>query len=209
MRYLFALTLLATACADVPRNGFSYDSVRDRMSDVPLSLYVRDEVSFGAVTTQRRAHDGWLGGPTKLTVERGYVRAALDDNGQLSIQQLEIEIAPLTLDGMFDRPARMHDMRLRLTALSHGDVEWKSEDEASATLPMMFDFGGAIAFDSDEPFPLATQHLPRATVEVVLTGSGEHVAASLGVEPPGALWNWADLVQLTELSLSVNAETAD
>lgn len=207
MRRLLALGLLATGCTDVPASGPHYDSVRDRLSETSISLFVRDEASSGAVTTRRLAHDGWIDGTKNLTIERGYVRASLTPRGQLEIEQLEIEIAPLALDNMFDRPAQLQNLVLRLAAPVRGDVVWTSDDDATATLGMAFDFGGALAFAEDEPFPLATQHLLPESVELVLTGSDGDVAASMDLAPGGELWNWSDLVQLTELAVSVTAKT--
>lgn len=210
MRCLIALTLFATACTNVPVGGPRYDSVRERLTATPTSLYVRVETSSGAVTARRRGHDGWLDGTTQLAVEHGYLRAAIDDrSGKLAIQKLEVAVAPITLEGVFEKSAQLQDVRLRLAEPAYSEAAWTSDDDATATLVMTFDFDWAIAFDGGQPYPLATQHLPPQTVQVVLAGSGDHVDASLDVDATGELWNWADLVQLTDLSLSLTAETAD
>jgi hypothetical protein len=215
MRILVILLLFATACMDVPLSGPRYDSVRERLSEVSTSLYVRDDASSGAIGARRRGSDGWIVGGTDLAIERGYVRAAitdssqLDDRDQLEITQLEIALAPITLDAVFNRPAQLQDVTLRLTKPARGEAAWTSSDAATATLMMQFDFGWKIAFDGGEAYPLATQHLPLESVDVVLTGSGDHVGAWLDLEAAGQLWNWADIVQITDLSLSVRADTAD
>lgn len=209
MRCLLVLTVLAAGCTGVPVNGPHYDSARERLSTVPTSLYVHDEASTGMVTARRRGHDGWRSAQTELAVQHGYVRAAVDDNGQLAIDQLDIAIAPITLDGMFGKPAQLQDVRLRLVEPARGEVTWTSADDATATLAVAFDFDWAIAFDGGEAFPLATQHLPPTTIDVVLAGNGEHVGAWLDLDAVGELWNWAGLVQISELALSVRAETAD
>lgn len=209
MRYLLVLVLATTACTDVPLGGPHYDSVLARLAEVPTSLYVHDEASSGTVTARRRGGDGWIAGSTTLAIEHGYLRAALDDDGRLAIDQLEIAIAPIALDGVFERPAQLQDVRVRLREPVRGDVTWTSVDDASATVDMAFDLDWAITFAGDDPYPLATQHISVDAVAVELGGYGDHVDARLTIDASGELWSWADLVQITDLALSVTAETND
>lgn len=208
MRWLLVLALFATACTGVPGSGPHYESVRERLSEAPASFYVRADASSGTVTARRRGQSGWIDGTTTLAIEHGYVRAEIVDDDQLEIQQLEIAVAPIPLDGVFERPAHLQDVRLRLVEPVRADVAWTSVDAATATLVMAFDFDWRLGFDG-EVFPLATQHLPPVNVDVILDGDGEHVGARLELEAKGELWNWADLVQINELSLSIAAETTD
>ena len=209
MRCLLALTIFAAACTGVPHNGPHYDTVRERLSDAPAWLFIRDEASSGAVTARRRGHDGWVGNRLALAIERGYARIAIEDSGQLEIDQLEIVIAPITLEGVFGRPAHLHDVRLRLAKPVRSELAWTSEDEATATLVMPLDFGWAVAFDGGEAMSLATLHLPPESVDITLAGDGDHVSGRLEVRAAGELGNWADLVQISEMALSITAETAN
>ena len=209
MRSLLALAVLAAGCTGLPESGPHHDSIYERLSEAPAWLFVRGEASAGTAIARRRGSDGWQSTLTDLAVQRGYVRASLDDSGQLEITQLEIAIAPVTLDGMFDTPAQLEDVRIRLAGPVRGEPAWQSEDDVSATLVAAFDFGGAIAFGGDEAIPLVTAHLPPVTIDVALFGDGNDVAASLAIEATGELWDWANAVQLTELTLAVTAETAD
>jgi len=209
MRYLIALALFASACMELPLSGPRYDSVRDRMSDAPTSLFIRDETSSGSITARRRGYDDWITGTADIAIDHGYMRAAIDDSGRLEIDQLELAIAPIALDGVFAKPAQLTNVILRLNRSARADAAWTSEDRATATLPMTFDFDWWIAIDGGDPIPLATQQLPPVNVEVMLGGDGEHVEASVDVAAAGVLWNWADIVQITELDLSLSAETAD
>ena len=209
MRYFLALALFATGCMELPLGGPRYDSVRERMSEAPASLFIHDEASAGSITAQRRGSDGWIAGTTDITVDHGYVRAALDGNGQLEIDQLEIAIAPISLDGVFAKPAQLQNVILRLASSTRADATWTSADNATATLPMTFDFDWWIAIDGAAPIPLATQKLPPINVGVELGGNGERVQASVDISASGVLWNWADLVQITSLDLALSAQTAD
>jgi hypothetical protein len=208
MRYLLIVPLLAAACSDVPSSGLHYDSVRERVSEVPTWLYIQDEASSGTVTARRRARDGWVDCSTQLAISHGHLRATIDDNGQLAIDELEIAVAPIALDGMYDRPAQLQDVILRLAQPVRGEAAWTSDDDATATLPMVFDVGLAIAVDGKDPVRLVTQRRPPERVAVALGGNGDRVDASLDIDASGELWSWDGLVQVTEVAFSLNAATA-
>lgn len=208
MRKFIAVMLLATACTEVPSSGPSYDSVRERLSAEPTSLYVHDETSSGSITARRRIGDGWDGGATDLAILRGYIRASIDDSGRLAIQRLEVDLAPIQLS-VFERPARLQDVHVRLPTPVEADVVWGSEDQATAIVAMPFEFDWAIKFvDDEQATPLGTQRLPVTNVAVSLTGTGDHVSARIDIDASGELWNWADLVEMTDISMSLDAQTA-
>jgi hypothetical protein len=207
MRYLLLLATLTTACADLSSTETGYDSVHQRLSNSPTWVYVRDEASIGAIAARRRGTDGWIAGATTLSIEHGHVRTSLDGSGRLSIDQLEIALAPISLDGVFQKPATLHGVTLRLAARTDADAAWESRDDATASLEMKLDFDWALSFDGAEPYPLATQHLAPTMVDLVLAGNGDHVDAHLAIDASGVLWNWADIVQITEIALSVSARS--
>jgi hypothetical protein len=207
MRKLLAITLFATACTNVPSNENDYDSVRQRLTDEPTSLYVRSGSSFGTITARRRLADGWSTAETPLEIERGYVRTSIDANGQLAIQRLELDLAPIEL-GLFERPARLQDVHVRLVKPVVADVAWMSEDDATTAMAMPFEFDWSVKFQGDEPYALATQRLPETSAEVLLAGDGNHVAAQIDVTAAGELWNWADILEMTDISISLDAATA-
>lgn len=203
------LVLLATACAGVPESGPPHhDSVRERLADIGAWLFIHDEASTGALVARRSTDGGSITSTTKLSIERGYVHVTLDRAGQLAIDQLEIDIAPFTMDRMFDQPAELQDVLLRLAEPVQTAPVWSSADEATASLGALLDVGWAIAFDGGAPVPAATQRLAPQKLELVLGGDGDHVDASLHVEAAGALWSCDD-VQITSVTLALGAETAD
>ena len=209
MRSVLALAVLAAGCTGLPENGPHHDSIYERLSDAPAWLFVRAETSSGSAIARRRDGDGWQSALAELAVERGYVRATIDDSGQLEITQLEIAFAPITLDAMFDAPAQLEDVHLRLAGPVRGEPAWRSEDDVSATLVAALDFGGAIAVGGDDAIPLVTAHLPPVTIDVALYGEGDRITASLAIAATGELWDWENAVELTELTLAVTAETVN
>lgn len=209
MRPIAILAVFATACTGLPSSGPHHDSVIERLSDVPTSLYVHDDASSGALTARRLGATGWIAGTTTLAIEHGYVRTGLDADGQLAIEQLDIAIAPIAVTGVFEKDARLEDVRVHLAEPARGDVVWTSADDATATAQMAFDLDWTLAFEGDDPYPLATQHLNTVTAAIVIGGQGDHVAVRIDIESAGELWNWADLIQFSSLSLSLDAETTD
>lgn len=207
MRKLLALTLFATACTNVPTNDNEYGSVRERLTDEPTSLYVRTGSSFGTITARRRLADGWSAAETPLVIERGYVRTSIDGQGQLAIQRLELDLAPIEL-GLFERPARLQDVHVRLVKPVMADVAWTSDDEATTAMAMPFEFDWSVKFQGDEPYQLASQRLPETSADVLLGGDGNHVDAQIDVKASGELWNWADILEMTDISISLDAATA-
>jgi hypothetical protein len=188
-------------------NENQYDSVRERLTDEPTSLYVRTGSSFGTITARRRLADGWSTAQTALEIQRGYVRTSIDANGQLAIQRLELDLAPIEL-GIFERPAQLQDVHIRLAQPVMADVAWSSEDDATTAMAMPFEFDWSVKLQGDEPFQLATQRLPETSADVMLAGDGDHVAALIDVKASGELWNWADILEMTDISISLDAATA-
>lgn len=209
MRLTLMLALLATACTGLPSSGPHHDSVLERLSDEPTSLYVHDEASSGTITARRLGGDGWITGTTPLTIDHGYMRAEVGADGQLEIAQLDLALAPIAIEGVFQKPARLEDVHVQLVKPARGALAWSSADDATATVEMAFDLDWALVLGDEEPYPLATQHLNPVAATIALGGHGDHVTARLAIDSNDELWNWADLIQFTGLSLSLDAETAD
>ena len=55
---------------------------------------------------------------------------------------------------------------------------------------------------------LRFQRLPETSANVMLGGDGNHVAAAIDVTASGELWNWADILEMTDISISLDAATA-
>jgi hypothetical protein len=210
MRLLLALTLFAAACTSSGSPpGTSYDSVRDRLSDGPTRLFVGADGSSGSITARRWTNEGWVEGVTPVTIEAGEVSAKVDARGQLTVDKLVVELAPIDVpEDVFKKPAQLDDVKVSLRTPTSGTATWTSDDDATATLTMMLDFDWAIVVNGGKT-PLGTQHLPPIMIDVALTGAGDHVDASLALHAAGELWNWAGLLEMTSLDLSLAAATVD
>jgi hypothetical protein len=212
MRAFLALTLFAAACASSPPGGGGdrgYDSVRDRLADGSTQLAVGSEGSSGSLTARRWTSDGWVEGDTPVTIQGGDVTAKVDSHGALTVEKLAVALAPIDIpEDVFMKPAQLVDVRLSLRAPTNADMQWTTDDDATATLTLALDFDWAIAVDG-RTSPLGTQHLPPVMVDLALTGAGDHIDASISMHAAGELWNWAGLLEVTKLDLALSAETVD
>ena len=210
MRTLLALTLAAAGCTSTAASGGAdYDSVRDRLEDGTTRLFVGPAGSTGTITARRWTSSGWIEGNTPITIESGEVAAKVDANGVLTLDTLIVDFAPIEIpEEVFKKPAQLDDVKISLTKPASAPAVWTSEDDATATLTLDLDFDWLIAINGGKT-PLGTQHLPPVTIDVVLTGGGDHVDAALTLRASGELWNWAGLLEMTELELSLSAATLD
>jgi len=210
MRILLALTLFAAACtSNPPAGGPSYDSVRDRLSDGPTRLFIGGDGSSGSIQARRWTQDGWVDGTTPVTIDSGELSAKVDSHGTFTLDKLVVGLAPIDIpEEVFKKPAQLDDVTVTLTAPASAAAQWSGDNDATATLPVTLDFDWAIRVNGGKT-PLATQHLPAITIDLMVTGAGDHVDAAISLHAMGELWNWAGLLEMTSLDLSLAAGTVD
>lgn len=210
MRFALAFVLLASACAS--RSGTdvdTYDSVRERLETKPVRLYVGSEGSEGLISARRWTSDGWVAGDTMIKISSGELEASADKTGRLTLSTFEVGVDSIDIpEEVFKKPAQLTDVKLQLTAAASADTTWTSDDAATATLTADLDFSWTIKVNGNKT-PLGTQHLPPVPVDVTLSGDGDVVNASIGLHASGELWDWAGLLQMTALELSLAAESTN
>ena len=210
MRFALAFILLASAC--VSRSGTdleTYDSVRDRLETKPVRLYVGSEGSDGLISARRWTNAGWVAGDTAVTISSGELKASADQNGRVTLSTFEVGVDAIDIpEEVFKKPAQLTDVRLKLTAAASADTTWTSDDAATVTVNANLDFSWTIKVDGNKT-PLGTQHLPPVPVDLTLSGDGSVVGASIGVHASGELWDWAGLLQMTALEMSLSAESTN
>ncbi len=210
MRFALAFVLLASAC--VSRSGTdleTYDSVRERLETKPVRLYVGSEGSEGLISARRWTSDGWVAGDTQIKISSGELKTSADETGRLTLSTFEVGVDSIDIpDEVFKKPAQLTDVRLKLTASAKADTTWTSDDAATAMLTANLDFSWTIKIDGNKT-PLGTQHMPPVPVDVTLSGDGEVIDASIGLHASGELWDWAGLLQMTKLELSLAAESTN
>lgn len=210
MRIALAFALLASACVSPsPSDTESFDSVRDRLETKPARLFVGGEGSSGQIAARRWTSAGWVAGDTTVVIESGELSAAVDKTGRLTLSSFEVGVMPIDIpEEVFKKPAQLTDVKLTLKASASGDTTWTSDNMATATVMLDLDFAWTIKVDGHKT-PLGSQHLPPVPVDITLSGDGEVVDATIGVRAKGELWDWAGLLQMTALEMSLSAELAN
>jgi len=212
MRNIAYLSLLFLAACGVDQPGtqptLSFASVRDRLSHEPTRLFIPGTGSTGSLVAKRYTHDGWVEGTSTLAITGGELTAKATGD-QVSAASFELELAPIDLpDAVFGKPAQLTDVRVTLASSVTAPATWSDADDATATLPVMLDLAWSIAIDQGVT-QLGTQHLPVIPLDLTLTGGGDHVDATLSLHGDGTLWTWADLLQLADLKLEIEASTVE
>jgi len=202
-----AALLLLVACGSEDLDHASYQSVRDRVAAGPTRFVLSSSGNAGFVTARRWSGSGWIEGQTAIAITTGELVVEAGVNDALAMTALDVAFWPIAIpEDVFGKPAALESVNLRLAASAIGDTNWTSDDETSAAFRLVFDLDGQLVIDASRT-PLGTQHLLPVPVELALTGTGDHVDAMLGLSARGQLWDWAGLLQLTGLDLSVSAQS--
>jgi hypothetical protein len=201
-RSIFLLCLLA-GCVLEP----SYDSVRERLSDHSTRLYIDGDASTGTVLARQRTADAWREGSSELVIKGGQLEVYVDHSGVVLVQRFMVVVDTVDVSGVFKKPASLESVKLTSLPVQ-SPAAWTGDNNATVTLwpPLALDWSLAI---NNTLAPLATQHLPPLRAELALGGDGDRVEATLAVHGDGVLWNWADILQVTGLDLSLVAATVD
>ena len=205
------LLMLATACATsaTPEGPPPPQSVRERLAQpAPTKLLVTATASSGAITARRYDNGGWDEGTTPIAIDNGELDLHLAADGELQLDNFAVAAAPNDIPpSVFGKPAQLRDVRLVLAAPPAVTTTWSDDDHATATASLDLDLSWTFVIDNAAT-PLGTQHLHGIPVQLALTGSGDQVDAAISADATGTLWSWADLVQLTQLELTLHATTA-
>jgi hypothetical protein len=205
MRCLLGSMVAIVACASpsVPDQP-GPATVRERLG-APARLAIIADASRGVISARRRVTAGWEQGTATLVIDNGELDLALDHAGDLEIRAFAVTPHTIDLpDSVFGGPAQLRDVRLTLAAAAAFVPSWSDDDDAVAIDSVKFELAWTLAI-GDAAFPLATQQLPPLPMAIRLTGTGAEVDARIGVTAPGPVWSWADLVELDDLQLVLEA----
>jgi hypothetical protein len=207
MRPLLGLFLVIPACAgSASPEASNANSVRERLAQ-PTKLLVSPAQSSGSITARRYTHDGWQEGSTPVAIANGELDASAGATGDVAIGTFSIGAQPIDIPAsVFGQPAQLTDVRLALAGTPAMTTTWTDDDDATATATIDLDLSWTIVIGTAAT-PLGTQHLQGIPVAITFTGGGAEVDAAIAAHADGTLWSWADLVQLTQLQLSLSATT--
>ncbi|HEY1816935.1 MAG TPA: hypothetical protein VGG74_31520 [Kofleriaceae bacterium] len=187
-------------------SGPSFDSVRDRLTTGPTTMFVAATENAGALDAAHNTSDGWQSGSAVLSISSGAFVASLDQS-DLLVASLDLSFDSIDVPpSVFGTPAQLTNVRLQLPTATLATATWSDADDAIATAPVSLSLSWSLATNGGV-LQLGSQMLPALPLDVTLTGDGDSVTASLVLHGTGQLWTWADLLELTELDVSADAVT--
>ena len=208
MKSTCAFIFLA-ACAASPSSDSSpgFASVRARLEAEPTQLFVATAIDAGTLGAEHYTSAGWQSGSATLSIQSGAVVASLDASGRLAVSTFDVAFDPIDVpESVFGSPAQLTNVELRLPAPATAAATWSDANDAAATVPLQLSLAWSLTVNGGS-VPLGAQLLPAIPLDVALSGDGATVAASLVMQASGELWQWADLLKLTELDLEASAAT--
>jgi hypothetical protein len=171
----------------------------------PVVLDIDPSASTGEITASEHEGETWEPAKVPITIDEGAVM--LESRGtDLVLHALEVDIAPISLP-MLPGNAQLTHIALRLAAPAAIGVTWQDTNDAIAVATLDLDLVWSLTA-SGGTLPLGTQHLPSVPIAIVLHADAGVISASIGIDQPGALWSWADLLALADLSLVLPAHRA-
>jgi hypothetical protein len=182
-------------------------SLHERLAK-PTQLMVSPS-SHGAVTAQRWSSDGWVQGRVDLTITDGDLVASADAQGRIVVTAFDLGVGTIDIPAsVVGTAAQLTNVRLHLDAAPPAPTTWADDDDASATTTFDVTVNWSLMVNGSATM-LGPQKLTNLPGTLVLGTDGVKVDGSLDVEAAGDVWSWADLVKLSDLSLSLSAETPD
>jgi hypothetical protein len=204
------LLLALTACTD-PMDSPAEPpptSLREELA-TPTRLLV-STASTGGITAQRWSSDGWVSGHVDLSITEGELVATLDASNRLVVQKLTIGFATIDIPAsVIGTETKLANVRLTLEGNPPAaPTTWRDADDATAATPIDAALSWALQNDNTTT-PLGTQHLTGLPTTIALAGDGASASGTVDIAAMGDVWTWADLVKLSDLSLTIDASTVD
>ncbi len=181
-------------------------SLRERLETAPTRMLLAPAASFGSVSVGHYVDGAWQTSRVTLPLDSGAVTTTLDETGRVVITELELGFKTIALPIAQD--ATLTQVRLDLGAPITTETTWNDENDAAATASLPLALAWTLTVDGTAT-PLGDQKLPALPVQLELGGDGAKVDGTVLVTAPGKLWSWADLVELDDLSLTLQAASTD
>ena len=208
MRVWGLLFVVLLACTSVPGSGPAPASLRERLA-TETHLFVAASDSAGAITARRKTDTGWNDQRVALALDSGELVASAARDGNLMLSMFELGFRPVTIPAsVLGHEAELTNLHVRLVAPTAATAIWSGDDRASATATLDLQLSWWLGVDG-VGLPLGMPRLPPVALTLTLSDDGSGAAAELGVTAAGALWSWAQLVELSDFGLSLVARTPE
>jgi len=200
-----SLAACGVASPTAPVDAGPPASLRAQLAE-PIHLAIDPRGSTGQITAQEHAGSDWLPAEVALAIDDGGLELASRDADELVLHAFEVDLAPIALP-MLPGDAYLTGVSLRLPAPATLGVTWHDNDDAIAIATLDLELVWSLSANGGT-LPLATQPLAAVPFAIALRGAHGTATASIGVDQPGQLWTWADLLALDDLALQLPAATA-
>jgi hypothetical protein len=150
----------------------------------------------------------WTQGSVELTVERGHIALSADDLGTVEVAEIEIELGDVTIQSdLLSSDIQLTDVSVHQNKARQCDVnDWSPNHEtctAWLSTSLVLDWS---LVTTTGVVPLGAQELIDIPMQMDLSRGARGIEADLQVEGQGALWTWANVIELHGLQLSISAD---
>lgn len=203
---LLSLILPLAACSADAAAPPAPTTVRGALAD-GVELAISPAESTGAVVA-RLFRTGWEDDAVALTITGGAFSAVTDARGDLRLDDLALDLAPIALpDDVLGGPAALTGLHVTFAAeVPPATLAWV-DDTATAHAALSLRLAWTL-HQADHDTPLGPITLTGLPVDLELGGTPDRLAASVGLVADGTLWSWAHLIELADLSLTLVGSTA-
>lgn len=164
--------------------------------------------SSGTVQARRWVTDHWEEAQIQIKIATGDLHLSTDASGALHVDGFSFQLAPVPIpDAVFNQPATFQDARLKQTKSASATATWDGPNAATATVALDVEISWKVETETGgQPFHAP---LPAVPTQLTLGGNGDHVDATLSLRAPGIVWSLAELYELLDASVTLEAATAD
>lgn len=202
------LALAAAGCADTedadpgaPPRGDLIDAL-----SAPRSFSIESDASVIRVTATNHRAGG--GKEVEFTVVDGTIAMRAEDDGALTISEMSLDLADITVSPALFPPDGLGLRKLSVQldypvvafpAYASDGITATVETQVSTTLAW------SAEFDSGNVYPLRSIELTDLPLRAELRLDGDEVSARLSAARTGEFWDWAGMFDLKDLVLELEA----
>jgi len=181
------------------------DNLHDQLAETSTRLLMTPARS-GSIVAERWSSAGWQQGAVELSISDGEIVAHLDDANRLVVETFKVGFDTIDIPAsVIGTATQLSDVRLVLESASSVEPSWPDADTLQATTNLDVSLSWSLHTGTSS-VPLGVQHL-HLPLQLQVTGNGRTASATLGISTTGDVWQWAALVKLRDLELTLQAST--
>jgi hypothetical protein len=174
-----------------------------------VELTVLPGVSTVTIDARWNRGNEWSDGSVELSLEGGHIALSANDFGVVEVSDIEINIGDVLVSSdQLGSDIQLTDVSVRQTKARDCDINDWSENRqtCSAWLQLGLLLDWSLVTDNGSVVPLGAQELVDIPMQIDLSSGPRGLEAQLRVDGEGALWTWANVVELHGLQLDIGAD---